>query len=352
MDRPFWIDNAYWLYAYSKKHGASARDYKYLCKNSKDQRYKELQNDNWVVKQFSFSHFRSFIHADILCYSYDTAPFYFNSYGKFFKKILKPNTKLFFLSHGVSRWYLQTIDYKNTHFDTFISVWEREKDVLEKTMQQKNVVITWFPRFDVLHQNTKLSNMIVFLPAWRIDLSFGSKSDFKKSGYFKKIQSFLSSAELGKLLESYDTQLIWHPHQYIEDFLDLFTITNPRIQINIWKWKKSISWLFQNMWVFITDNTGAQFDVAYMKKPIIHYDFYPYHIKDQRLEEWSIWLFWDTFTDERGVLEKTEEYLKSWCIMEKKYTDTVERFFTFIDDKNCERVFSLLFKGNNESACE
>ena len=342
IDRPCGIDNAYWIYKYCKKKWSQDIEHIYLCKNKDDQIYKNLENDEWVVFEFSARHFWTFVHADMYIYAYDTAPFYFNSFGTYFKRLLKPNTPLFFLSHGVSRGQLDTIMYENTYFDTFCSVWDREKNILESIIKQQHVIITWFPRFDILHQNKTIHNTIVFLPARRLDLSFGTQSDFKRSWYYKKIQSFLSSPKLHSILETYDTQLIWHPHQYIEDFLDMFDINHPNITLNIWNNKLSISQLFQQMWLFITDNSGAQFDAAYMKKPIIHYDFYPYHIDDMRLHEWDIWLFGDVYTKESDLIVNIETYLKNGYIMDQEYQKKVDNFFAYIDDKNCERVYHAM----------
>ena len=342
IDRPFGIDNAYWMYTYCKDHWSSDIEYIYICKNDKDQQYKNLEDDDWVVFEFSFRHFRYFIHADMYIYAYDTAPFYFNSFGKYFKKILKPNTPIFFLSHGVSRGQLDTIMFNNTLFDAYCSVWDREKKILEEEMKQKNVIITWYPRFDILHQNLFQTNEIVFLPARRLDLSFGTQVAFQESQYFLRIQSFLSSPVLHELLEKHSMKLIWHPHQYIKEFIELFDVEHPLILINTWDAQVSISSLFQKMCLCITDNSGAQFDAAYMKKPIIHYDFYPYHIDDQRLYAWEIWLFGNIYTKESDIIKKIESYLVNWCMMEQKYQTKVDDFFTYIDDKNCERVYYKL----------
>ena len=376
-DRPYGIDNGYWFYLYCKERekawdadGYDDIEYIYLCKDRDDVIYKRLEweeHADSVVTYYSWRHIWTFLHADVLIYAYDTAPFYMNNQWLVFKYLLTPTAKHVFLSHGVTRGYVDAVAYKNTHFDAYCAIGDREKDIIENKLEQKNVVVTWYPRHDMLVDSIRARDTtwssgafdfsgsfgsmlwttwpILFMPAWRFELSFGGEDAFVASEYYARIQSFLSSPALHRLLESADQKLIWLPHQYLREYLHCFDMSDwddRYIVLNHGPEKRSISELFQEWSLLITDNSWAHFDFAYMKKPVIHYDFYPYHYEDIRLEEGNIGALGEWIKTEDALIDRLRWYMEHAYRMPDMYQDRVDEFFAYQDGLCRERVYELV----------
>ena len=134
-------------------------------------------------------------------------------------------------------------------------------------------------------------------------------------------------------------------------FIDLLNI-NEKIIVS----DKSYRTLFNESSLLITDYSSVAFDFAYLKKPIIYYqpdDDYHHGKSYFDFEEMGF-----------GRVIKSEEKLKSLlrlgarstrykdlfdfyylinnCEMELVYMFRVEKFYKFIDNNNCKRVYNWI----------
>ena len=114
------------------------------------------------------------------------------------------------------------------------------------------------------------------MPSWREWLGREGKDnknlDFKDSEYFKKWSEFLNSNKLLTLLEKYDKKLIFYPHRNMQKFLKYFTFESDRI-IFANSSSYDVQDLLKTASVLITDYSSVFFDFAYMKKPVLFYQF-------------------------------------------------------------------------------
>ena len=97
----------------------------------------------------------------------------------------------------------------------------------------------------------------------------------------------------------------------------------------------------------ITDASSAVFDFAYLKKPIIYYQELNVPLnfdKDKGAFDYKEDGFGDFFDNRSGCIDKLISYMENGCVMEDKYKVRVDKFFTYHDNKNSERVYHELIR--------
>ena len=96
--------------------------------------------------------------------------------------------------------------------------------------------------------------------------------------------------------------------------------------------------------MLITDYSSIAFDFAYMKKPIIYYQF----DSDEYYKKHYNKGYFNYYNDGFGEIVKTEkELIKSMVntsinSIESKYLKNINRFFEIRDENNCERYYSTI----------
>lgn len=201
----------------------------------------------------------------------------------FFKK----SCKFVFLQHGVikddiSAWLNK---YK---IDLFVTSTKQEFSYIAGKgpfkFSPKEVVLTGLPRFDSLVELNRKSSLtkrtIVVMPTWRRGLVTGitNNSDagrqvneaFIDSKFYRNWQNFLSLDYL-KGLNDKGCRIVFWPHINMIDSLNVFKLPD-YIEVRTAK-DSSIQETFVDSDLFITDYSSTAFDVAYIKKAIIYYQF-------------------------------------------------------------------------------
>ena len=339
IDRPYWIDNAYFLYKYSKDKNTDTIKHLYLCKDKDDAKMKWFLQDRDILYYFSLRHFWYFIHADVLIFSYDTTPFYFNNQGLIFKKILKPKTKQVFLWHGyISMKGIPCYHKDITHFDYFLANSESEKNTISQMLwYHTELQVTWFPRYDNLFSHSS-ENKIIFMPTWNQKFQV-PRSDFVKTDYYRYITQLLTSQEFVSILEKYNYSCVFVSHYLMEQYKDLFSFDTQRISFYDEKKDGGIANLLKTSSALITDYSSVYYDMLYMKKLWIIY---------RDIKIWAMWykdekLIFPACFEIVDVIQHLEEYFQTWKISDTDIVE-IEKLFAYIDDKNCERNYEKILQ--------
>lgn len=139
--------------------------------------------------------------------------------------------------------------------------------------KKNDLIPAGMPRFDHIDVSKKPINRILFAPSWRnylikADTDRGwitNEKKFMESDYYKKINSFLNSEELSKILEEKDLYLDFKAHPIFAGYLHCFEKKNPRVEFAGSSVDDS-AYKF-----FITDFSSFVFDFAYLKRPIMYF---------------------------------------------------------------------------------
>lgn len=263
------------------------------------------------------------------------------------------NNNRIYLKHGIIKDDMKWLYYKNTKMSLFICGAKPEYDfVKEKYGYPENVIkYTGLARFDNLHTNKTIKNLIVVMPTWRNWFYLKSKNqggilpEVSESQYIKRWNSFIQSPYLKEILNKYDLQLLFYPHRNMQPYLKLFKNSNSRIKIasrNVY----DVQDLLCKAAVLITDYSSVFFDVIYMKKPVLFYQFdeeefrkrqYPQGYFDYKNNPFS-----NRFLKEEDVLKMLEEYVKGNFVVSKQFISAHKEFFPYYDTKNCERIYKAI----------
>jgi len=98
--------------------------------------------------------------------------------------------------------------------------------------------------------------------------------------------------------------------------------------------------------ILISDYSSVAFDFAYMRKPVIYYQFdeelfFEKHYHRGYFDYTTIG-FGDVCKKEADVIESISRICSQGMHIEERYSERVNRFFPLYDTSNCERIYQLI----------
>ncbi|WP_179853988.1 CDP-glycerol glycerophosphotransferase family protein, partial [Helicobacter pullorum] len=266
-----------------------------------------------------------------------------------------------FLQHGVtkddlSKWL------NSRKIDLFITSTKEEynsivNDYNRYKFGKKEVVLTGFARHDTLLKNNQNSiKQVLVMPTWRHYLSglmIGNsgirklKDDFRESKYFQKWNSLLNSNVLQKLCKKYSYAIVFNPHPNIMPYLKDFEIPS---FVSIANENKSLQDLFCKSSLMITDYSSVAFEMAYLGKSVIYYqfdkeEFFSSHTLQKGYFDYEKDGFGPVVENEENLLKQFENFLRNDCKPFGVYKDNIDSTFAFKDGKCCERNYKTIKYG-------
>ena len=228
-----------------------------------------------------------------------------------------------------------------------VTVSDREKESFKDPTygySQDIVKTLGFPRFDRLEDNNKRE--IVIMPSWRRQLDQLSASDFVKTNFYKLFNQLITDEELINYVEEHGYKLVFKPHRNLHKFISAFT-NHPDVKFDLDL--SNYSDTFSNSSLIVTDYSSIAFDFAYLKKPLIYYQFdNNYHFDVEKA-------YFSYEDDGFGPVAKSHEELKHHifeiidrgCEMDEVYLKRVDEFFKYIDKNNSRRVYEEILRLDN-----
>jgi len=319
-----------------------------INKNSVD--YKRVNKICTCVRYMSKLHKILFCIADRTISSY-THMEISNPFGKksiFFSNIFQQN-KICFLQHGITQHDVSSgLRVNNRNYSLFVTVTNKEKDSIvygNYGYREDQVVLTGFPRFDFLTSNPQ--KVITIMPTWR-DQLVGPRNaktclyeplpSFKHSDYYKNFLSLLGDADFVSAVElkGYKFKFLPHPVFYI--YKDQFEFDS---RVEIYPESTTYRKIYEISSLVITDFSSAAFDFAYLKKPVIYFQFDKIHYQAG---------YFDYERDGLGEVEHSVEnlkkrifeYIDTECVLKPFYQRRIDEFFVYNDKNNSKRVFEAI----------
>lgn len=271
--------------------------------------------------------------------------------------IFKPHNV--FLQHGITINKVTWLFADCSRFDYFITATAPETEYIRENFgyPKRSVVLTGFPRFDALHNLNVNPKRIVIMPTWRYWFKLNSKmvdgtdSDFKNSEYLKKWLEVLEHPKLQELIKQYDLEVLFYPHRNMQSFLGLFRGVKTAVKIASWK-KYDIQELLKTSAMMVTDYSSVFFDMAYMKKPIVFYQFDEKKFREYQYQEGYFDYHNNPFGDWCGTADEVVEQIRKNVLagfqMSEESRQEYDRIFPYCDDQNSERVFRMLTRGKRK----
>lgn len=247
---------------------------------------------------------------------------------------------IYFLQHGVGKYDMRSWLRKyDINFSLILTVSDLDQEAFVKTYNYDEEIIQelGFPRFDNL-TNENLKKEIVIIPTWR--KAIRDEDDLLSSEYFMRWNNLLNDERLIRSANENGYKIVFKPHPNSMKFLHLFNTDN--VEVDTYRRFHDI--LCESS-LMITDYSSVNFDFAYLKKPIVYYQYgSDYHFEGDALIDDDKSTFGAIEKDEDGLIEKIIEYIENDCKMEDEYIEKVDKFFKYTDKNNCKRVYDWIIK--------
>ena len=343
-------DNGYHLFKYIRIN--HPEDNVYYAINKKSCDYNKVKEYGNVIQFGSLRHWLYYLVATKNISTQKagnpSAPlFYFlQVYG-----ILK--NKRIFLQHGITINNARFIHYDVTKFRLLICGARKEYEYIKKYFgyPEENLKYIGFARYDELHDIKINKKQILLMPTWRSWLARETnfigknKEKFENTVYFKTLNSLINNKKLINFLEKNNVILCFYPHRCMQKFINSFYTNSDNVKI-LDKNDIDIQQLLKESALMITDYSSVNMDFAYMKKPLIYYQFDKKDFRDKQYEEG----YFSYENDGFGPVIENEDDLINQIISiynldyknEQKYIERINNFFELYDTNNCKRNYEVI----------
>lgn len=338
-------DNGYHFFKYLRTAHPDVNAV-YIITNDSPDRHKVAPLGT-LVEYGSFRHYLCYIFAKVKVSThidgYSPDILFFHKFGKLFPD----KSKKIFLQHGIIKDDLAFCHADQTNIDMFVCSAVPEYDYIDKVYgyQPGVLQLTGLCRFDNLRKTDSPTKRILFMPTWRSTLRTCNRHAFLESDYCKKYNSLLNSPRLSALLQAYDYELVFYPHFEVHRFLDCFRCDDPRVTIADFK-NNDVQDLLIRSDILITDYSSVFFDYAYMRKPIVYYQYDEAAFRAEQYGEGYFEYKRDAFGDvaetEDAVIDSVRHILENDLRPDDVYLDKMNSFFRFDDANNSRRVYEAI----------
>lgn len=339
-------DNGYHLFKYIRSNHPEQKIYYIIEKKSND--VKKIEQYKNIIYYDSFKHYLYYVMSTklICAHQSSTVPSSPVCWKLLDYKLFKK--KKIYIKHGIIKEKIKSHMYENTKFDMIVCGAKPEYDFVKSELGYpvESVKYLGLCRFDNLH-NFNVKNQILVMPTWRA--WFGSTwgkeddDDFLESDYFKNYQALITNKKLEKYLEENDTELIFYPHYEMQRYLKYFETDSKKIIIADSK-KYDVQQLLKESKLLITDYSSVAFDFAYMKKPIIYYQFDKEEYDSKHYAKGYFEYERDGFGPVLKEIDEVVDEIYKSNKNENLYCEKIDSFFKLRDDNNCYRHFNEIKK--------
>lgn len=346
-------DNGYVFFEYMKREHKDKLVYYAINKKSIDyNKVVDKYGKNSIVEYASLKHWIYYLNAEVNISSQKSGKpnaavcYVLEVYG-----ILK--NKRVFLQHGIILNDTEFLHYPNTKMRLFITgALPEHQYVLQKFKYPAEYVkCCGMCRFDTFNQDDeKDERMILLMPTWRSWLKLKGKEqneiyDIANSEYVNMYNRLINDDALISLLEKEDKYLYFYPHRNAQSFLNMFHTKSDRI-ILCDSGHYDVSNLLKKCRVLITDYSSVSIDVAYMKKPVIYFQFD--HAKFRKVQYDASYFDYKTigfatYTETiSDVVQHIQHSIDSGFEWSKEAEVAHQSFFGFSDRNNCRRCYEAI----------
>lgn len=336
-------DNGYALLKYIKEDRPDINVYYVIDKKSKN--IDKVKNISKIIKHKSIKHWIYYFDAKVIAVTQKYAnpcPAIF--YVLHNLKLIKG--KRVFLQHGITKDNIECYQYDVSKFDLFVCGAKKEFEYIKTKFgyPSQSVIYTGFARFDKYNVNNNIKERFILIcPTWRNWITDKNKN----YEYFEKWNELINNEKFNEFLEKNNIYAKVILHQEMNKFKDKIKSKYENVQVlknDEINYDENLS----KCLMLITDFSSVFFDIAYMKKPIIYYQFDTKEFREKHLQEGYFSYeedgFGEIFEESKAVIEEIIKIEKENFSMQEKYLKRVNLFFERRDNKNCQRIVDEIEK--------
>ena len=344
-------DNGLWFFRYVRAEHPEQECVYAIHKCSQD--YERVSAIGQTVEYGSLKHWVLYLASSVQIISQKSGDpnvpiFYFlQVYG------LLRNNRLF-LQHGITINNVQWLSYQESKIKRFLcGAYPEYLYVRERFgYPEENVCYTGMCRFDGLHNVRTEPDLILIMPTWRNWLvirkdrmrEYEGTTSVSESDYFVRWREFLLDESLKEIAEHYRVHFVFYPHRNMQQYLSLFPSDLDYIEI-AGREKYDIQELLKRSAMLITDYSSVFFDMVYMKKPVIFYQFdYEMFRKGQYQEGYFDYTdnpFGACCRKQNDVFDHIRRVISEDYTVSDSYLKAHAQYFPLYDTRNTERAYEI-----------
>lgn len=329
-------DNGYCFYKYMKEMHPDQKVYYIITRNSAD--YKKVKEDAVIFN--SIKSFWAIASAKKIVSAHYAAVLPLPEAAKIFK-IFKLHEKFYFLQHGVIKDDLKALYANCAPMRLFVCGAKPEYEDIDSNYGHPKGVVryTGLARFDYLH-DIIVKKQILVMPTWRTFIR--NQDEFKSSEYFAKWQKVLMDEKLNQKLEENNIQMIFYVHYEMQKYANFFKTCSDNVIIAKFE-EYDVQTLLKESALLITDYSSVFFDFAYMKKPVLYYQFDAYHYEKGYFDYRQLG-FGEVCTEHKVLIDNIEKIIDKEFILDPFYKNRISNFFPLHDRNNCDRIYNAILE--------
>lgn len=342
-------DNGYHFYKYMKENHPEQFCIYAIDKHCND--YEKVKAYKDIVQFGSVQHWIIYFSAKWLISSQSFKP---NGYmGTLIERLHLFKPDHVFLQHGITKDKAEFLLASHRRAKYFIAGAKPEAEFMAANFGYPSGTIqyTGFSRFDALHAFKTKKNRILVMPTWRKWLRLKSEThedaaiDIDSSQYISCWRSLLDNERLDALIDQYSLELIFFPHPNMTGILNPSSFVSSKIRIAN-PAKEDLQELLKTSEMIITDYSSVFFDMIYMKKPVIFYQFdeekYRKYHYQKGWFDYHQTPFGNVHMDADTVIDELNNIVEKCYQVSEAYLDEHKKVFPLFDESNCERIYQLL----------
>ena len=340
-------DNGYHFFRYMRENHKEINCAYVIRKDSPD--YGKISALGRTVETDTFGHYLAFacakykISTHIMGYAPDS--YYFTVLDKKLKLV---RGKKIFLQHGIIKDDIAELHYPRVRLDIFICSTVPEYEDLIKNYNFPDGVIrrVGLCRYDRLLSEHKVKRQILVMPTWRYYARKLSDEEFMECEYYKCFNGLISDERLYKLLEENDYELVLYLHYELQKFTKLFSGNGKRVIVR-GMGDADVQELLMESALLVTDYSCVFFDFAYMKKPLVYWQFDSERFFAEQYGR-GYFKFDEGFgplcTQKEQVIDFIEKEFKSNMAVDEVYAKRVEHNFSEFSTDHCRKTYEEIVK--------
>lgn len=328
-------DNSFYLFKWLIDSGVDEKPY-FIVKNARKTSVERLYREKFV-EYFSIKHLLLIIRASKLVsaqgrhHCYKLRPIYSR-----FTEIVN-SKKFVFLQHGVTAFKRSKFhrDDRSGGADLVFCTSKEEKVRIQKHWgyHPKDVIDAGFSRFDVLEDSSASNDKkhVVIMPTWRNALEHANEDEFEASLFYQSYREIL------EILSESDANLKITLIVHIK-IKKLFRDNFENVDVQ-YAGDVSINKIIMNANLLITDYSSVAWDMAYMKKPVLFFQF----DREEYLENTGAFvdfetdLFGPAYDNAAACAEGALKQIASPSVPFEP-----EELFSNVDQRNSERIYAAI----------
>lgn len=331
-------DNSYYFFKYCCDHKRIPNIYYVINKRSKDYKMLDQYKDK-VVDFMSVKHMIYLLASKFMISSESKAHSYIWKENRGMLKRVIHAKKHVFLQHGVIG--LKKVDsiFKKgspNGTDLFCVSSEYEKEIVKRFLhyREDEIIVSGLARWDHLKNRSGKQKQILLLPTWREWLDEVSGEEFLKSQFYRQYERLLNDTNLIEQLEKHNIILKFCMHPRIHNSIHYFQCANPNVQF-IGYGDMKINELIMESSLLITDYSSVAWDMYYLKKPIV---FFQFDFKMDGYLNIEDELFGDRCVQVNELVQLLKFYINNRFVEKEKYKILRNQFFSYTDQNNSKRI--------------